>query len=95
MGAGRREPWERGCCSESHIFLPFGGWQLCADQWRTQRRGPEVGGGRPALFLDQNEARRVEKFFLRPDPPYPRIWMSAPSPPEGLDPQLLMADYWA
>ena len=35
-------------------------------------RGP---GGRPPLFLDQNEARRAEKIFWRP-PPYLRVWMT-------------------
>ena len=36
-------------------------------QWRIQGRDPE-GPGHP-LFLDQTEARRAEKIFLRPEPP--------------------------
>ena len=46
-------------------------------QWRIQGRGP--GGPDPPLFLDQNEARRPEKW-LPPSPP--------PSLCEGLDPPL-------
>ena len=42
----------------------------------TQWRGR---GARP-LFLDQNEARRAEKNFLRPPPPYLRVWMTVPPP---------------
>ena len=42
------------------------------NQWRIQRGG---GGGRlPPLLLDQTEARRAEKMFLRPaPPPYLRV----------------------
>ena len=48
-------------------------------QWRIQGKGP---GGPPSLLLDQNEARRAEKFFFEPPPaPYLRIWMTAPPPP--------------
>ena len=36
------------------------------------------GGGRPPLFLDQNEARRAEKNFFE----------AAPTLSEGLDPSL-------
>ena len=35
-------------------------------QWRIQGRGP--GGGRPPLFLDQNESQRTEDIFWRPPP---------------------------
>ena len=49
-------------------------------QWRIKGRDP----GSPAsrLFLDQTEARRAEKIFLRPGPPLPylRVWMT-PLPP--------------
>ena len=38
-------------------------------------------GARPPLFLDQNETRRAENFFLGDRPPYLRVWMTAPSPP--------------
>ena len=41
-------------------------------QWWIQGRGP----GAP-LFLDQTEARRVEKIFWRPLLPYLRVWMTA------------------
>ena len=40
------------------------------------------------LFLDQTEARRANKNFLKtaPPPPYLRVWMTVPSPlSEGLD----------
>ena len=44
-------------------------------QWRNQVRGP---GG-----LDQTEARRPEKIYLRlpPPPPFPRFWVTAPPTP--------------
>ena len=59
----------------------------------------------PALFLDQTEAQRAEKFFgeTAPPPPYLRVWMNArPQPPsllsERLDPPLLWTgstvDHW-
>ena len=39
------------------------------------REGP--GGPWPPLFLDQNEARKAKKIFLRPfPPPPPLIWRS-------------------
>ena len=37
-----------------------------------------AGGPPPPLFLDQNEARRVEKFFLETAPPFPTVWMAQP-----------------
>ena len=37
-------------------------------QWRIQGRSPG-----PPLFLEQTEARRAEKNFLRPDPPTPYL----------------------
>ena len=41
---------------------------------------------RPVVGPDQNEARRAKKkFFLRPGPPYLRVWMTAPPLSEGLD----------
>ena len=51
----------------------------------------------PPLFLDQTEAQKAEKKFLRPPPPpcplYLRVWMSTalplPSFSEGLDPPLV------
>ena len=46
--------------------------------WRIQRRGP---GGPPSLFLDQTEARRVEKNIW--DPPPPPL-------SEGLEPAIVM-----
>ena len=51
-------------------------------------------GPEPPLFLDQTEARRAERNFLRdPAPAYLRVWMTGlPTPPpsfsEGLDPPL-------
>ena len=57
-------------------------------QWRLQGRGPGVP---PALFLDQNEARRAGKnFFWDWAPPFLKVWMTGlplPPPPlsEGLD----------
>ena len=36
-------------------------------QWRIQGRSP--GGMTPLLFLDKNEARRVEKIFWETAPP--------------------------
>ena len=50
-------------------------------------------GARPALFLDQNEARRVEKILFETGPQ--GLDDRAPPLSEGLDPPLLMADYWA
>ena len=38
--------------------------------------GPKGPG--PPLFLDQTEAWRAEKFFLRPTPPFLRAWMTPP-----------------
>ena len=54
------------------------------------RGGTRGGGPPPPLFLDQNEARRAEKFFFEACPtPYLRVWMTAPPPLcEGLDPPL-------
>ena len=44
----------------------------------------------PLLFLDKNEARRVEKIFWETaPPPYLRVWMTAPPLSQGLDPALL------
>ena len=55
-------------------------------------RGGARGGG--ALFVDQTEVRRAEKFFSRttPLPPYLRVWKTPPSPPlsPDLDPALLV-----
>ena len=35
----------------------------------------------PPLFLDETEARRVEKKFLETGPlPYLRVWMTIPPP---------------
>ena len=48
---------------------------------------PEEGPGEPSppLFLDQTEAQRVEKKFLRPAlHPYLMVWMTAPPPPPPL-----------
>ena len=47
-----------------------------------QGRGPGLPPP-PHLFLDQTEARRAEKNFLRPPPPpslppYLRVWMTGP-----------------
>ena len=60
--------------------------------------GPKEGarGARPALFLDQNEARRVEKILFETGPPLSQ-GLDDQGPPlsEGLDPPLLMADYGA
>ena len=48
-------------------------------QWRLQGRGPGVP---PALFLDQNEARRAGKnFFWDWAPPFFRVWMTGLPPP--------------
>ena len=64
----------------------------------TMRTNPCSGGsggrdpGSPAsrLFLDQTEARRAEKNFLRPAPPPPSQGLDDTPPPlsEGLDPSL-------
>ena len=56
--------------------------------WRAE--SPIVFSGRPPLVLDQKEAPRAEKFFMRPGPPrYLRVWMTAPPLlSEGLDPPL-------
>ena len=35
----------------------------------------------PSLFLDQNEARRAEKIFLRPPPPLSQGLDDQPPPP--------------
>ena len=51
-------------------------------QWRIQGRGQ--GGPTPPLFLDQTEARRAEKNFLRPGPPLS----------ESLDPPLDIGHFW-
>ena len=53
--------------------------------WRILRTMVAVADPGPGsgltLFLDQTEARRNEKKkFLRPPPPYLRIWMTAPPP---------------
>ena len=48
----------------------------------------------PSLFLDQNEARRTEKF--PPPPPYPlylTVWMTGPLLSQGLDPAMNCALY--
>ena len=53
-------------------------------------------GASPRSFLDQTEAQRAKKIFLRPStPPPPRpfyltVWMTPPPPPlsQGLDPPL-------
>ena len=50
-----------------------------AVQWRIQGRGP--GSQALPLFLNQTEARRAEKNFLRPPSPYLRVWMTAPPLP--------------
>ena len=50
----------------------------------TQWRGR---GARP-LFLDQNEARRAEKNFFRPPPPYLRVWLTVRPPPPPHPPYL-------
>ena len=42
-------------------------------------RGEAEGTGSP-LFLDQTEARRAEKSFLRPPPPYLRVCTTGPPP---------------
>ena len=40
-------------------------------------RGGTRGAAPPPLFLDQNEARRAEKFFFEACPtPYLRVWMT-------------------
>ena len=60
-------------------------------QWRIQGRDP--GGPGHPLLLDQSEARRAEKIFLRPGPPPPylRVGMTAPPPlSEGLNPPLTL-----
>ena len=65
-------------------------------QWNfsfTSVADPDEGPGLPSpplLFLDQTEARKVEKnFFWRPAPPYLRVWMIPPLPlPQGLYPAL-------
>ena len=41
-------------------------------------KGP---GGPAPLFLAKTEARRAEKCFWRPPPPYLIVWMTAPPPP--------------
>ena len=59
------------------------------NQWRIQGRG--LWSPNPSLFLDQTEARRAERNFLRdPAPAYLRVWMTGllPSFSEGLDPPL-------
>ena len=38
------------------------------------------GGGRPALFLDQNEARRVEKILFETGPPLSQDLDERPPP---------------
>ena len=40
--------------------------------WYSSVADPGEGPGGP-LFLDQTEARRVEKHFLRPLPPHLRV----------------------
>ena len=45
--------------------------------WYSSLADPREGRGGP-LFLDQTEARRVEKMFWRPPPPYLRVWMTPP-----------------
>ena len=41
--------------------------------------GKGLGGPGPLLFLDQNEAQRAEKIFLKtgnsPHPPYLKVWI--------------------
>ena len=59
-------------------------------QWRIQGRSP--GPPAIALFLDENEARRAEKFFLRPAFPLSQGLDDRPPSPslsEGLDPPLV------
>ena len=77
---------------------------------RSFSRGGSTGGARgarspppppPPLFLEQTEARRAEKHFLKPLPPYLRVWMTIPPPPpppppplsEGLDLPLFCLKY--
>ena len=44
----------------------------------------------PPYFLEQAEAQRTEKVLFGdpPPPPYLRVWMTAPSLSQGLDPAL-------
>ena len=53
-------------------------------------RGRAPGASPPPLLLDQTEARRAEKLFVKSGLlRYLRVWMTAPPLlPEGLDPPL-------
>ena len=63
--------------------LPWSEWSWITDpdsdhpkgthQWWIQGRGPP-------LLLDQNEARKAKKIFLRPPPPYLKVWIRHCSP---------------
>ena len=59
----------------------FSGWKLPLKTFYRDLTVADPGegsGGPPPLFLDQNEARRAEKFFLRRRPPLPppylKVW---------------------
>ena len=57
-------------------------------QWRIQGRGPG-GGGAPLYFWIKMSPKGPKTFFGdRPPPLYLRIWMTAPSLSQGLDPAL-------
>ena len=60
-----------------------GEMDVLTDRWPVIQ-GKGLGGlPPPPLFLDQTEAWRPKKIFLRlPPPPYHRVWMTRPpSPP--------------
>ena len=61
--------WSSGKRMISSAAERVHGPSLSFIQWRIQGRG-SGGAWAPALFLDQTKARRVEKNFWRPAPPF-------------------------
>ena len=66
---------ERKALNKCESMIKFLVQLKTSGRWRIQGRG--LGGPTP-LFLDQTEARRVEKYiFVKLPSPHPRVWMTA------------------